>query len=202
MAPQHLSCLRAAFQNVGLALSSRALVLALLNHGDSGDLKLVLDRVAAEAERVDFWNHTELGRAAARRLQKTADRVPDYLLDIERRKEFWEYVLSEDRVAWRAKDLLPIKSVDNRALYIRLAAYGMIGSAKDGDQDLLVRLTGHDYGLLARDAAIRLVRLDGESALRLLAAKVDDSIRQGQSASLANALRSAEIEFFGVASLW
>jgi len=202
MAPQHLSRLRAAFQNVGLALSSRPLVLALLNYGDSGDLKLVLDRVAAEAERVDFWNHTELGRAAARRLQTIADRVPDYLLVIESRREFWEYAPSEDRAAWRAKDLLPIKSVDNRALYIRLAAYGMIGSVGGGEQDLLVRLTGHDYGLIARDAAIRLVRLNGETALRLLAAKVDDSIRRGESASLANALRSAEIELFGVASLW
>lgn len=56
--------------------------------------------------------------------------------------------------------------------------------------------------LPARAAAICLVRLVGRPALDRLAQRVDDSLQLGQAKDLAGAIRFAEIEYFGQASLW
>ena len=117
-------------------------------------------------------------------------------------REFWEYIIHEERAERPKGDLLPIASIENRALYVRLAAYAMIGAAAKKDQGHLIRLTTHQYGLVARAAAIRLVRLLGERALRKLSTRVDDSVQKRESESLAGALQSAEIELFRIASLW
>ena len=106
------------------------------------------------------------------------------------------------RASQTSKELLPIQHLENKALYIRLAAYAIIGSTNKEDYELLLKLTGHNYGLIARTAAIRFVHLFGEGSLKKLGTKVDDGIQKVQSKSLADAIRSAEIEFFGVANLW
>jgi hypothetical protein len=174
----------------------------MFREGDLADLRFVLKRVAAEETKVDYWNHTGLGHALARKLQTVATGVPDFLLDIQARAEFWQYMLADERRPSRRNELLPIGSVENRALYVRLAAYGMIGSATEGDEDLLIKLASHDYGLIARDAAIRLVRLRGEGALRLLSERIDETVGSGTSRTLAEALRACEIELHGLARLW
>jgi hypothetical protein len=90
----------------------------------------------------------------------------------------------------------------NRALFIRLTAYAMIGAASVDNQEHLIRLTVHEYGLIARTSATRLVQLLGENSFKKLSAIIDDSIQKRQSDSLAGALRYAEIEFFGLVGLW
>ena len=78
----------------------------------------------------------------------------------------------------------------------------VIGITEKQDQEYLIGLTNHDYGLIARTAAIRLVRLMKEKALSLLSSSVDDVIQKGESSSLAQALRAAELEVYNLASLW
>jgi len=202
MSPKHLPRLRTAAKTIRLTSTSRGIILALLKYGDLNEFKLVLDRISTADDGIDYWNHTELGRTAARQMEKIGKGIPRFLLDILDRKEFWEYIPREERKSLLKSDLLPIKCLDNRSLYVRLAAYAMIGAAEKRDQEHLVRLAAHEYRLIARAAAIRLVRLSGESALRKLSIKVDDSIQKGKSTSLADALRSAEMELFGIASLW
>ena len=97
-----------------------------------------------------------------------------------------------------AEDLLPLKDLDNRALFVRLVAYGVIGASKSGDKDLLVRLSGHNYGLVARAAATRLADLLGKDALNALAKEIETYIQQRKVASFADALRFAEMRVFGV----
>jgi len=198
---KHLPRLRDAIKAIKLTTSSRGIVAALLQYGNQNDLKLVLDRITAEKEQIVYWNHTGLGRTVLKQLAKSTKKMPKFLKDISERKEFWEYISRGERRTHKMRDLLLIQSVDNRALYIRLAAFGMIGLAKKEDMEMLLRLTRHSYNLIASAAARHIVNLLGESALRNLSAGIDESIETGRAESLAAALRSAEMELFRIASL-
>jgi len=198
---KNLPRLRETIKTIRLTPSSREIVLALLKYGNLNDFKLVLNRVEIAEYEVDFWNHTQLGRAVARQMAKVGKGIPKFLLDIMDRKEFWEYITEKERANLPTRELLPVRYFRNRSLYIRLSAHGIIGTAKEKDQERLVELATHGYGLIARAAAVRLVHLLGEQALRKLSAKVDERIQKGQSESFADAIRSAEIESFGVISL-
>jgi hypothetical protein len=175
-------------------------VLALLRYGTIGDLEYILRRIANEKDRIDYWNHAELASLALE-LTRPARSIPGFLRDIVEKDEFWQYISGEERHRLQGENLLPIISVDNRSLYIRLAAFATIGAAKKRDLDLLFRLTSHNYGLIAGAAAKTTVSLLGEDALRALSETVDDSIRRGQSETLAQALRSAEMQLYQVVSL-
>lgn len=198
----NLPALRGTVGRIRLTASARALVLALLEHGEPKDLDLVLTRVAQEPEKIDFWNHTELGRAVARRMEEFGDGLPVFLKRLLEKREFWEYLMPPERRTAKHSDLLALKTIYNRSLYIRLAAYGAIGCADEQDAAYLERLGLHDFQLVARAAALRLVRLFGESAVQRLADHIDESREKRQAESLADALRYAEIEFYGCAKLW
>lgn len=203
MSAEHLPQLRRAIQRIALKPSARSLALALLKSGTVGDYRLLLNRIAASHEPIDFLNHTELGHTIAKRFSETAKRIPGFLRDIALKEEFWgAYIHPSERVSWPKKKLLPIKNVENRQLYIRLAGYGMIGSAQKADAGLLASLATHSYGLIARAAAISLVRLLGRSAFERLAKEIDRSLKKEKTEDLADAIRFAEIEYFGLASLW
>lgn len=197
-----LQRLRQAMKRIELTPSSRAIVLALSKYGDVGDVEYLLGRIAAEEKEIEFWNHTELGRCVARRMEELGGGMPASLKEIQNKPEFWEYIPAEERANRPESDLLGLKNSSNKALYIRFASYAMIGAAEEQDQDLLLRLTNHDYGLIARAASIRLVRLLKEAAINLMSTKIDDSIQKGNPKSLAEALRAAEIELYDVARLW
>jgi hypothetical protein len=199
---KRLPRVREAIKRISLTPSSRDIVLALLKYGNLDDVKLILDRITKSENKVDFWNHTELGHASARRMENIGEGIPQFLKEIQRKKEFWEYIPPKERSNRPEKDLLSLKDRDNRSLYVRLAAYAMIGSAEKKDQEHLIRLTTHQYGLISRTASLRLVRLMKEKAPALLSSKVDDVIQRGGAQSLASALRAAELELYGVAKLW
>ena len=199
---ERLQRLREAMKTISLTPSSRDIVLTLLKYGDLDDLKLALDRIAGSEKEVDFWNHTELGHTSARRMEYIGGGIPQFLQEIQSKKEFWEYVLPEDRAHRSEKDLLLLKNRNNRSLYVRLAAYAMIGIAEKENQEDLIRLANHEYGLISRTAAIRLARLMKEKALALLSSRVDDVIQSAGSKLLASALRAAELELYDVVRLW
>lgn len=202
MSPEYLSRLRKTVKIMRLTSSSREIIMALLKYGNLSDLQLVLDRISTAEEKINFWNHTELGRTVAKQIEKTIKGIPKFLIDVLSRREFWEYLIRVERIKLSDRDLLPIKCVENRALYIRLTAYVIISTAEKKDEKHLLRLVNHEYSLLARAATIRLVRLFGENAIRKLSTKVDDSIKTGKATSLAESLRSAEIELYEIANLW
>ena len=200
--PQHLAALREALRRLELKPSTRWLVLALLESGSRKDIRIVLDRIATCGHEVEFWNHTELGRAAARRLELEGRGLPKFLREIADVREFWEYMTRDERRDARPRDRLPVARVSNRGLYIRLAGYAMIGLATSGDTELLAKLAGHYFRLMARAAAVRLVRLVGEEGLRILAAETERDFEHRNLNSLADALRYAEFELHGVITLW
>ena len=199
---KHLALIRDLVKTIRLSPSSRNVVLALLKIGNIGDIKLILNRFEKNDDKVDFWNHTELGRTVARKMAQKAKRIPEFLIENLERKEFWTYIPREERIKLPKKHLLPIKKVDNRSLYLRLVAYAMIGAANENDLDRLIDLTNHNYSLIASTAMIRLIHLMGDDAFPIFCSKVDESIKRGLAESYAEASRSAEIEFYGVASLW
>lgn len=199
MRPELSGELRATVARIRLTESARTLVLALLQFGQIEDVELVLGRIAHAKFRVPFWTHTELGQAVARRMAAVQPQVPDDLLKVLKREEFWGRELGEKL---KASERLPLDSPENRALYIRLAAYALIGSAGIDDVDNLLRLARHSYGLIARAAAIRLVDLLGADALKRLSMTIQTSVSEREGKSLASAIRFAEIEHYSVANVW
>jgi hypothetical protein len=203
MSTKYLPLIRRTIRHITVKPSARGLILGLLKFGTADDYRLVLARIAKSEDKIDFPNHTELGHTIAKRLADTRHPIPGFLRDIARTEEFWgEYIHPSERPSLPKGKLLRIANVENRQLYIRLAAYGMIGSAKRMDTGLLIRLTTHSYGLIARAAAISLVRLKGISALEQLSKQIDRSLQGRKAEDLAGAIRSAEIEHFGLAGLW
>jgi hypothetical protein len=194
--------LREAMRTIPLTPSSRDIVLTIFKFGDLDDVKLVLDRIAESEQEIDFWNHTELGRCLTRRMEEIGEGIPQFLNEIQGRQEFWEYIDPDARAEKSEDNLLLLKNRHNRALYVRLAAYAIIGTAKEADQEHLMRLATHYYSLIARTAAVRLVRLSRENALTFLCSKVKDNIGRGKSEPLAEAMRAAELELYDVARLW
>jgi len=201
MASCFLPLVRKCFKKIRLTSSSREIVLALLRFGNASDVKLVLDRVAKEKDQIDYWNHTELGKAASRAMQRHAIGIPPFLKEVITKKEFKEYFYQGEREQMKAQDLLPLKDISNRALYLRVAAYSAIGAATSEDANYLLELANHQYALIARAAAAKLVRLFGIHAFRMLSEKIDDAIQKGAS-SFSDALRYAEMEFYGIVDLF
>jgi hypothetical protein len=193
---KHLPLLRRTIKRIRLTPSSREVVLSLFRFGSLQDYLVVLRRIAAEKSRIDYWNHTELGKILGNRLQSIGPKIPKSLLKVFNAKEFWGF--SADQGTLRSIDRLPIKSPENRQLFTRLVAYGIIGCAGVEEKDLLVTLSFHAYELIARSAAVRLVKLLGRKALKELCKQIDYCIAEGKSRSLASAIRYAEIELYGL----
>jgi hypothetical protein len=149
-------------------------------------------------ERVEFWNHVQLGYSVAKLMERASTGIPKFLNDMILRREFWKYVRPEDRSKSSRKDLLPIKDFLNRGLFVRLVGYGITGSATMSDSDVLVRLSGHSYGFLAPAAATRLAELLHNDVLNLLTKVIEMRVQQGNVESFANALRFAETRVFDV----
>jgi hypothetical protein len=184
---------------IGLTPSSRSLVLALLSNGGADDVNLALGRIAECTTRIDYRDHTELGKAVARRMMVIQTGVPEFLLAIMRKREFWDYTGSADA---DPEMRLGLRAVENRALYIRIAGYAAVGTAADGDTEHLLSLATHSYGLIARAAIIRLIRTSGAGAFKLLMSKMNGNMPERRATSFAGALRDAEIEHYRVATVW
>jgi hypothetical protein len=198
MKPEYLNILRECFRQIRLTSSSREIVLAILQFGRKSDLKLLFEKIEKEPERIDYWNHTELGRTAGRNMRLRGKGIPKYLRQVIATKEFREYIPPSDRKQSRVRELLPLASADNRALYIRLAAYAVIGACTSSDARYLLELTTHQYSLISRAAAVKLVELFGIDAFRMLSDRIDDTMLSGKVAPLSEALRYAEMQFYAV----
>jgi hypothetical protein len=189
----------AALDHIVLWWSSRPLIAALLRFGGPQELQAVLKKIANADYQVDYWNHTELGNMTEKRLRQVTDRIPPFLREISETQEFWTHIDNKHRKGALPGVLLPIRESTNRPLYIRVAGYALLGAAREGDRDLLIRLAGHEYGLIARSAARSLVRCFGSTALELLTAQIEESVARGKAKSIAGALAEAEMQLFGVA---
>lgn len=185
--------------HIALWWSSRPLIAALLRFGGPDELHAVLKKIASADYQVDYWNHTELGSITETRLREVTDHIPTFLLEIYETQEFWTHIDHKGRKDALPGVLLPIRESSNRPLYIRLSAYALLGTTRENDQDLLVRLAGHEYGLIARSAAKSLVRCFGNRALEFLTAQIEESVSRGKAKSIAGALAEAEMQLLGVA---
>lgn len=204
MRPTFLPQLRRIVTRIRLAGadSSRTLVLSLLKFGTAGDVKLALDRIANEEGTIYFYNHTELGRAVAKRMAEIESSVPIFLSTIIGKREFWEYLSAEYRTKAQREDLLPLKNIGNRPLYIRLAGYAAVGISGEKDAETLEKLVNHNYKLIARAAALKLIHVLGEGTFKKLTAAIKESLSRGAAESLADAIRHSEIELYSLAHFW
>ena len=196
-----LVLLRNSFQKIILTPSAQYYALALIKVGNSSDILKVIRRVARADHDIRYWFQIEMGRIVEKRMTELGGHLPSELLHVHKKKGFWEDSRNR-RSKFSRKDLLPLKRLDNRTLYLRLVAHALIGAARRNNLDILKRLAQHDYRMIARAAAIRLARVAGDSGIRILQSAVDAAIEHGNAESFGLAVRDAEIQRLGLAELW
>lgn len=85
-------------------------------------------------------------------MRSSRSSVPAELFRIYENNEFWRDPRATTLTARGSK--LPLKNIENRALYVRIVANALIGSAGVDDLKLLQALAQHEYRLVARAAAV------------------------------------------------
>lgn len=198
MREDFLAVLRRSVGNLELRPPTRPIILAALEHGALQDLRTLVDRIATASEKVNIWNHTQLGYAAGALTARDPAGIPGFVVGFLCRKDFWGYLSAQERRAADRNDLLPLRNPDNRPFLVRLVAYALVGAAGKKDRQVLIRLCSHNYSLIAHAAALRLADLLGEQVLGVLGKEVDKSIRERTIQSLAEATAYAEMRVFNV----
>jgi len=194
--------LRQAFQRIRLTASAQHLAVAVARHCGTKGVLEVIDRVERAEDGIPYWFQIEIARTIEETMVQVGKGVPPSLLRVCNQEAFWHNPAGEKQETISAKQRLPLRYSDNRTLYIRLVAHAVIGASRLKDSDLLCRLARHDYQLVARSAAVRLVALHGDAAIRLLQGTISKAIESGEAESLATAIRDAEIQQMGLAQLW
>ena len=198
---QNLKPLRNSFEKITLTPSAQYLALALVHAGTSADIVRTIKKVEQAGYDIRYWFQIEMGRIFEKRMREIGGPVPIELLRICRRKGFWDDDRGRTSKVAR-KDKLPLKHLDNRALYLRLVAHAVVGAAGQNDLDLLEKLAQHDYRMIARAAAVRLAQLGGDDGIKILQSAVKEAIERGNAEAFGIALRDAEIQRFGLAEIW
>jgi hypothetical protein len=124
---------------------------------------------------------------------------PAELLRIYEHNEFWRDPRVKSLSSRRSQ--LPLKNIDNRALYVRVVANALSGSAGLDDLKLLQALSQHEYRLVARAAAVRLAQF-GDDGMATLQSAVSGAIEHRVAENFGAAVRDAEIQRFGLIELW
>lgn len=173
---RNLKPLRQMFQRITLTASAQYYALTLLRVGNTEDVVRIVKKVERAPTQVPYWFQIEMGQAIGKRMTELSGQPPVALLRICTRKAFWEDPRGE-RSRFSRKDLLPLRVENNRALYLRLVAYAIIGAAKMENSALLVKLAQHEYRMIARAAAIRLVQLAGDAGIRMLQSATTEAVK-------------------------
>jgi hypothetical protein len=196
---QNLAALRSTFGEITLTSSAQYLAIALVRHGDAGDVIRLIERIGGAEHRIPYWFQIEVGRAVGRRMRSLRSSMPAELLRIYENNEFWRDPRATSLANRRSK--LPLKNIYNRALYVRIVANALIGSAGKNELNLLQALAQHEYRLVARAAAVRLAQF-GDEGMAMLQSSVTEAIEHQGAENFGLAVRDAEIERFGLIELW
>ena len=194
---QNLAALRTTFGEITLTSSAQYLAIALVRHGDAGDVIRLIERIGGAEHRIPYWFQIEVGRAVGRRMRSLRSSVPTELLRIYENNEFWRDPRATSLANRRSK--LPLKNIYNRALDVRIVANALI--AGKNELNLLQALAQHEYRLVARAAAVRLAQF-GDEGMAMLQSSVTAAIEHQGAENFGLAVRDAEIERFGLIELW
>ncbi len=196
---QNLAVLREAFGEIFLTSSAQYISMALVRLGDAGDVIRLIDRIGSAEYRIPYWFQIEVGRTIGRRMRSLRSSPPAELLRIYEHNEFWRDPRAKSLNARRSQ--LPLKNIDNRALYVRVVANALSGSAGIDDLKMLQALSQHEYRLVARAAAVRLAQF-GDDGIATLQSAVSGAIERRVAENFGAAVRDAEIQRFGLIELW
>lgn len=197
----NIEILRSAFKRIALTPSAQNLTTAPIGLGDASDIVAIIRRIEQSKSEIRYWYQIEMGQIVGRRMRDLGGPIPSELLQIVQRDDFWEDPRSLSLKSAHKTDR-PLKSLYNRALYIRIAAHALIGGSRRDDLDLLKNLSLHKFRLVARAAAIRLAQLGKDAGFRILQSAVTDAIAHQHAEAFGLAVRDAEIEDCGLLELW
>jgi hypothetical protein len=197
-ASRKLRALHDSFEKITLTPSAQYFVLALARVGGSTDIVKIIKRVEQADYDIRYWFQIEMGHIIENRMRELGGPVPIELVGISRRNGFWEDPRAR-RSRMARKDKLALKSLDNRALYLRLVAHAMIGAARRDNLDLSKRLAQHGYRMIAKAAAVRLAELGTDGGIKMLQSVSTDAIEHGNAEAFGLAVRGAEIQRLGLA---
>jgi hypothetical protein len=197
---RNIEPVRQSFQSITLTPSAQCLAFALAGFGSSTDIIRIVKRVEQADYDISYWFQIEMGLVVERRMRELGGPVPSELIDISRRKGFWEDPRGRSSKA-AGKNDLRLKSLGNYTLYLRLVAHAIVGAAGRDDFDLLKRLALHGYRMIARAAAVRLVQLGEDAGIRMLQSFTTDAIERGRAEAFGLAVRDAETVRLGLVNL-
>ena len=195
----NLSALRETFREIVLTPSAQYVAIALIRHGDASDVLRLIERIGQAENRIPYWFQIEVGQTVGRRIRVLRSSVPAELLRMYENNDFWRDPRAFSLDARHSQ--LPLKNIENRALYVRVVANALIGSAGQDDLNLLQALSQHEYRLVARAAAVRLAQF-GDDGMTMLEVAVTGAIEHQVAESFGAAVRDAEVERFGLMELW
>lgn len=196
---ENLRALREVFNEIALTSSAQYIAIALVRQGDAEDVNRLVERIGGASHQIPYWFQIQVGQVVGRRMRELRSSVPDELRRIYENNEFWRDPRASTLKARRSK--LPLKNIENRALYVRIVANALIGSAGKDDLKLLKALAQHEYRLVARAAAVRLAQF-GDEGMAMLQSSVTGAIEHKGAENFGLAVRDAEIERFGLIELW
>jgi hypothetical protein len=197
----NLELLRSAFQRIALTPSAQYLTTALICLGDANDIVVIIKRIEQAKSEIKYWYQIEMGQIVGRQMRDLGGPIPPQLFQIAQRDDFWEDPRSLSlKSAHRTER--PLKSLYNRALYIRIVSLALIGLSRRDNLDLLKDLSLHNFRLVARAAAIRLAQLGKDVGFKILQSAVTDAIGHQHAEAFGLAVRDAEIEDCGLLELW
>jgi hypothetical protein len=196
---QNLATMREAFGEIALTSSAQYIAIALVRHGDAGDVIRLIERIGGARHQIPYWFQIQVGQVVGRRMRELGSSMPDDIRRIYENNEFWRDPRATTLKARYSK--LPLKNIENRALYVRIVANALIGAAGVNDLKLLQALAQHEYRLVARAAAVRLAQF-GNDGMAMLQSAVSESIEHQGAENFGLAVRDAEIERFGLIELW
>ena len=197
----NLGLLRSAFQRIALTPSAQYLTTALICLGDASDTVAVIKRIEDANSEIRYWYQIEMGQIVGRRMRDLGGPIPPELLEIVQQDDFWDDPRALSLKSAHSTER-PLKSLYNRALYIRIVAHAVIGAARRDNLDLLKDLSQHKFRLVARAAATRLAQLGRDVGFKTLQSAVTDAIVHQHAEAFGLAVRDAEIEDCGLLELW
>lgn len=151
--------IRAMIRNVQLGNDSRDLILAMCKVGNVSDCKLILRMIGNAERQVQLYNHVRIAEAVASICGQSLRKQLRRCLSSP---EFWNYIGKEEK---RPQNRLPIRCIENQALYRRLLGACFINIATARDLQLLKRLAQHNYEWIAKKAGEKLAQYGREEDL-------------------------------------
>jgi hypothetical protein len=172
-----------------LVPAMRNFVIALLNIGGGSAVRWILELIAEQTYKIEFWNVPLLVHALTKAVD---DGEKAWLWALTETDEFWQYTWTQ-----RGAQPLPVKSHENLYLFKRLVGVAIAGLCDQNDWPLLKKLVFHNYWTVQEAAGMQIAKFARVEHLNELVEQARKEARDLPDAGVVNALTLLDAKLFG-----